>query len=56
MEPRWLQPVAIGREPLQDPAVELAFWLRETAQVAAASPLRADRSHLERGSRYDFWN
>ncbi len=34
-------------EPLQDPAVEPSFWLRETAQTPAASPLRADRSQLE---------
>ena len=43
-------------EPLQDPAVELAFWLRETAQTPAASPLRPDHSHLERCSDSGIWN
>ena len=43
-------------EPLQDPAVELAFWLLETAQPPVASPLRADLGQLESCDHSLIWN
>jgi hypothetical protein len=43
-------------KPFQEPAVELAFWLRETAEPPVASPLRADLGQLESCDGSVIWN